>query len=254
MADPIQQGFLRLSKGSLGKTTFLKTKSGYKAREKRVTPTDQFDKSPKMARTRENAVTFGDASFAAKLVRKSIVKHFDRPKDGKLYSNLRSLMYKVLKLDGENRQGKFKVDNNNLNVLLGFEVNSAVSFKSVFNTRFSTNANRESCVVDINIPAFIPSKSIKAPKGATHFIITAIASLVDFSKPGKHTDSSYTSENIALNDIITSDRKIELTVPAGSSLPIFIFLGIKFTEDLMGTYSPISGFKKDAMCIVNVIG
>ena len=253
MADPIQKGFLRLSKGSLGDTTFFKTKSGYKAREKKVTPTDQFYNEPGMARTRENAATFGHASTAASLIR-SPLRHFKRPKDGKLFLNLRSLMNKVMQLDYQSRRGEQKVLNNNLDILIGFEVNSTVSFKSVFNTRFSTNAHRETGQVLINIPAFIPSKSIKAPKGTTHFTINAIASVIDFGERGKDITDTFASADLPLNDIATNDWRIELNVPPASSFPIFIFLGIKFTEDLMGIFSPVLQYKKDAMCIVNAIG
>ena len=53
-----QQGFLRSVKGSLGKTTIVRSKDGYRAREKMVVSTGRFNSDPKFARVCGNAGLF----------------------------------------------------------------------------------------------------------------------------------------------------------------------------------------------------
>ena len=253
MGIPSQKGFLRLSGGSLGETTFVKSEDGYRAKEKIVYLKNHFDKNPEYERVRENAANFGNASSAASKIRMCVYTFLAQRKDGKMFRNLQSLVTKVIKLDPTGARGKQQIKSEYLDLLVGFEMNSTCSFKSVFNTRFNINADRVSGKVDINIPAFIPGLRINAPKGSTHFTLIAAASVINFDGNEKPQQVHFESEPMPLNDSLTDDWKIAFTLLPGSVHPIFIYLGVEFTEATLGVRSPVAHRKKDALCIVKVI-
>ena len=252
MASPRQKGFIRLQNGSLGETTFKKTNGVHRAQEKKVQNPKKFKTAPEFERVRENAEAFGNGSISAKLV-KLCVKRFIRWRpDLDRFHRLKTLSSKLIKLDSVSAPGKGKITMENAKYLLGFEFNSKYSLRSFFNARFSTNVNRKTGEVQINIPSFIPTDRINVPKGTTHYKIVAAGSVIDFYDK-KYVTKQYESGNMLWDDVATGDIHISLTVPPKSKLPIFIFLGLEFLEVTMGITSSVAMHSMDPLCIVDVV-
>ena len=67
-----QKGFLRISKGSIGETTFEKTRDGYRAEEKLEGSAGRCKPDPACASIRENPSEFGRPGPTGKVTRNAI--------------------------------------------------------------------------------------------------------------------------------------------------------------------------------------
>ena len=251
MSSPKQVGFIRLKKGSLGDNTFVKSKDGYRVQTKKSISKNRFKNDPKFARTRENAEEFGTSAISAKLVRLS-VNHLMRSRyDATMFRRLNSLISKLISIDHISPRGKAIVRPENTKALLGFEMNSNCSLKSVFNTRFSTSLNRVTGVVGISIPSFIPTDRVHGPKGSTHYTIVATASTIDFAKK-KYDVDSMDSDKMEISERLTEPMEIVLSLPPNTPHPVFIFLGLQFTQEIPGSSYAVAKYKMNPLCIVDV--
>jgi hypothetical protein len=154
-------------------------------------------------------------------------------------------------MDRKSEYGQLKIQKDNLNHLVGYNFNQACSLRSVFNTRFTTSANRETGKLMVNIPSFIPSERIKPPKGSTHYKIVSAGYVYDFDKDA-YKGQHYSSAVLAWDDVPTEDLQIELSVPENSSDPLFIYFGLEFMQKALGKFTPVSLYKLDPLCIVDV--
>ena len=253
MATPKQKGFLRLSQGSLGDTTFVKSKDGYLVKEKKVQSKNKWKKSGSFQRSRENSEEFGSASTSAKLIRYSVTQIGHFRSDSVMLHKLNSCLARIIKLDDDSSRGKRMPTSENLRLLIGFDMNSTVTFKNLFNSRFRTIANRESGEYGIVIPSFIPTDRVKAPAGTTHFKIVSACSSINFAKSELIDRKVFTSELIKWNEISTAETEINYRHSPNPSNTIFLFLGLEFWQDSPEGILPLSNWRKDPLCIVNII-
>ncbi len=252
MGAPIQKGIIRLKGGSLGETTFVKSKEGYTAKEKIMVNPYRWKHHARFGRSRENAADFSTASTTAKLIKSAVSNLRKGLKDQAMFLQLKNLVAKIIKLDPVNQRGQLHVQVDKAYLLAGFDMNSYSSLKSMFNTRMSTSANRETGELMINIPSFIPPDRITPPKGATHFQIVSAGAAIDFGKGGGCTQTIFKSEIIQLDDTPTQEMQIVHTIAPNRSLPLFLFLGLKFTQVISGKSFLLANAKMDPLCIVDV--
>ena len=251
MALPFQKGFLRLEGGSLGETTFMKKNGQHRAKEKIVTVSKQTWKhDPRFKDKRGIAAEFTNAVAAAKMIR-GAVSPFTIAKDVTLSNRLRKLMIGIVSMDIVSAEGERRVQPANLQTLCGFNFNKAVTLRSVFNTPYSTSIKRKTGKILINIPAFTPSERIIAPKGTTHFKIIAAAIAIDLASHD-HYGETFSSDDILWDEAMNSAINIELPIPPKSKLPILIYLGVQFKQDMGNMKYAIAQGKTDALCIVEV--
>ena len=143
MSAPKQKGFILLSRGSLGESTFAKTSEGNIVKEKKASNKNKWKKNDSYIRCRENAAEFGSASTAAKLIRKSVNLFIGFNTDAAMVQQLNRCLSRIIKLDPESAPGKRMPTAENIKLLIGFEMNSTAGLKPVFNSRFRTTANRQ---------------------------------------------------------------------------------------------------------------
>ena len=251
MAMATQKGFITLEQGSLGETTFFKINGKYRAREKGVYASrHKWKYDPGYENRRQIAGYFTNGVKAAKLIRESVNRLIHR-KGIDISSRLRKELIKVVYMDHGSGPGNLKVRAENIDHLLGYNFNQVCSLKSVFNTRYSTNADRLAGKLSINIPSFIPSERIKAPKGTTHYKIVSAGFVYDFGNLS-YKGERFTTDALAWNDVPTEDLVISMTVPENSTDPLFIYLGLEFIQQVLGKSYPVSVYKQDPLCIVDV--
>ena len=246
-----QVGFLNLEQGSLGDTTFAKTKVGYTAHIRKSLAKGRWDKDPQFARSRENASEFGITSTAARLLNKPCDLFFGSNEDIIAYSRLRAYLVKVVKTDQTSSSGKRNVLQENAHHLVGFDLNPAASLRTVFNTRFTVRGNRDTGELGVSIPSFIPSQRIKAPKGTSHFRISVSGSEVDFQNKNSKF-KVFETEMIPFDDTATGDMDVTLELHAASNIPLFLYLGLSFWNLGQGDMYPVAQYKLNPACIVNV--
>src|SRR5690606_25893859 len=100
--------------------------------------------------------------------------------DPKMPGRLFSRMMRVVKADTVNDRGLRRVLPENVGLLGQFGFNAAAQLANTLFVSPATTVDRTGGTVSADIPALLPSVSIAAPAGATHFQFNLGASLVDF--------------------------------------------------------------------------
>ena len=252
MSIPFQKGFLRLEQGSMGDTTFIKINGEYRAREKGLYASKhKWKYDPSFSNRREIAAHFTKGIKGSKLIRQSLMKLIRR-KGIDISSRLRKEVIKIVYMDNKSEPGELKLRAENLHHLTGYNFNKACSLRSVFNTRYTTSADRATGEILITIPSFIPSERIKAPKGTTHYKIVSAGYVYDFDAESYNGKVFQTTPQ-TWDDVATEDLRISIKVPENSTEPIFIYFGLEFIQQALGNSYPVSLRKLDPLCIVDVI-
>lgn len=245
-----QNGLIKLM-GTIGNITFYKTKDGFLAKEKTFVSADRIAADPKFRRTRENMAEFGNACFSGKTLRHSFNTILKDTKDGKIVARLTKAMMQVLKSDTVNKRGKRAVSSGDLSLLKGFEFNANGVLNTTMYAPYTVNINRATGIMHLHVPSFVPASSVVVPPGATHFKLAAGVAAIDFTT---QTFESAITQSAALPCDLTATAAVTLsnTVKAGSSLPLFVALGIQFYQEVNGDQYPLTDKSFNALSVVEV--
>ena len=246
-----QQGFLRLVKGSLGKTTFVKSKDGYRAQEKMVVSTGRFKNDPKFARVRENAADFGHAATDGKVLRKALNSLLESSTDSKLPSRLVKRILQIIKADHNSVRGQGNIIDGPTELLEGFEFNAESSFSQVFKPAVISTINRVTGELTVHMDAFVPIRALLAPKGATHFQFVTAGCEIDFAQQKFVTDAKQTAP-LPLDINPTNVISVVHTVTANSTLPLVLVVGVRFTIQQGSKSYPLSQSDSNPLTILKV--
>ena len=237
--------------GTLDNITFLKTKDGYIVKKKTVISAERIASDPAFARTRENNAEFGRAGKEGKLLRSSIAPLLKGVADHRMVSRLHKSMIAVQQADTINVRGARTVTDGDLSLVTGFDFNVNGKLSTIFSAPYTTNTNRATGVLDVNVPAFTPSQLITAPTGATHFKLVMGGAGLDFA--GKtYVNGVDESTVLPLGNTATAPIALTVSVTAGSSLSLFIVLGIKFYQEVNGLQYALNDGSGDAVSVVAV--
>jgi hypothetical protein len=247
-----QKGILPLQ-GTIGNITFYKSKEGYLAREKGGVDAKRIATDPAFQRTRENGQEFGRAGKAGKFLRQAIRSLLKNTSDSKMVSRLTRQMIKVIQADEVNTRGNRNIIDGEAELLEGFEFNIAAHLGTTLTAPFSGVIDRATGVLTVDIPAFVPADMIAAPGGATHFRIISAGSEIDFEQGVNTTETDITAE-IALDTVPTAAISHAHAVTPGSVHPLFILLGIEFSQEVNGTLYPLKNGAFNALAIIKVSG
>jgi hypothetical protein len=94
---------------------------------------------------------------------------------------------------------------------------------------------------------------IAAPGGASHFRIISSGSAVDF-EGGVYTSTVKESAVLPLDQVATSALSLLNTVPANSTHPLFLALGIEFMQEVNGQKYALKNGSFNALSLVKVSG
>lgn len=245
---PKQTGFLQLE-GTYGDVTFIKTKNGFVARRKSSISADRIANDKNFRRTRENNAEFTNTAKGAKLLRLTFNELLQEAKDGRTITRLFSSMMKVVKSDPISKRGERKISKGDISKLETFECNGSALLSVSFTPKYETVIDRASGSLQVNIPAFVPEKSVTMPKGATHFKLVCAGAEIDFDN-GTYNVSTSASDIIEWNTATVNALTLSNSVPAGSALPLFIVLGIQFYQKMNGYDYPLQSGAFNALSIV----
>jgi hypothetical protein len=247
-----QKGIIKIE-GTMGDITFFKTADGYLAREKTTVSAERIKSDPAFQRTRENGAEFGRAGAAGKLLRHAIRNTLQTAKDRRVVSRLTREMVRVIQADTTSVRGKRNVIDGEAELLTGFDCNAAAHLGASLYAPYTATIDRTSGALSVVIPAFTPATSIVAPAGATHFRITAVGTVINFEAGSYDTDTQETA-HLPLGSTPTAPISLALSVPAGSTHPIFLLLGIQFTQQVNSVFYPLKNGTFNALQIVKVSG
>lgn len=247
-----QKGIIKL-KGTMGDITFYRTADGYMAREKGGISAERMRTDPAFQRTRENMAEFGRAGKAGKTLRSPILGLLRTAGDRRMVSRLTKEMVKVIQMDAINPRGLRNVIDGEAELLQGFEFNISGKLGTSISAPFVSTIDRVAGTASIDIGALIPTDSIIAPAGSTHYKIVSAGMDINFEAV---TYVSMTTETAILpvDSVLTAPIHLENTLTPGSVNPLFLLLGINFYQEVNGTFYELKNGAYNALQIVKVLG
>lgn len=247
-----QKGIIPL-KGTIGNITFYKSKDGYLAREKGGVDANRIATDPAFQRTRENGAEFGRAGSGSKVLRTSLRNVLQQSADSKMTSRLTREMMKVIKADTINPRGSRNIIDGDVELLTGFEFNENGKLGATLYAPYTATIDRVAGQLKIDIPAFIPSNMLAAPAGTTHFKIISAGADVDFESETFVVDTQ-SSDELPWDGTATAAINLTNEVPANSTHPLFLALGVEFYQDVNGIKYSLNNGAFNALQLVEVSG
>lgn len=247
-----QKGILPI-KGTLGNLTFYKSRDGYLVREKGSIDAQRIATDPAFQRTRENGAEFGKAGKAGKILRNAIRALTQNASDSKMVSRLTKEMMRVIKTDAINPRGARNVIDGEAALLQEFEFNINSKLGTTLYAPYTSAIDRVTGILSVEIPPFIPMNMIATAIGTTHFRIHAAGAEIDFEANKYVVDTNSTAE-LPVNNVLTEAITLSNTVPANSTHPLFLVLGIEFLQEVNQSMYPLKNGTFNPLCLVKVSG
>lgn len=247
-----QKGILPIT-GTIGNITFYKSGEGFMVKQKTSVSAGRIKSDPAYQRTRENGAEFGRAGSAGKTLRTALRGLLLNTADKRAVSRLTAQMIKVIQADTVNTRGMRKVLNGNAALLTGFEFNINGKLAATLFAPFTMAIDRVTGSLTVFIPPFVPANSVIAPEGATHFRIKSAGLEADFDQQ-QYTVDTDSSADLPWDNTPTADIKLRNTVTANSTQPLFLALGIEFSQLVNGTRYPLKNGAFNALALVQVAG
>jgi hypothetical protein len=157
----------------------------------------------------------------------------------------------VIQADGTHVRGERTVMGGDLTLLRGFEFNANGSFLQRMLVSFTTTFERATGSVTIALEAFVPRDNIVPPVGATHSQLVAAGALLDFDAE-RHTVVATESAAIPVDEALQPAQTLSLTLPASSTLPLVVALGIQFFQQVNGQLYPMKNGGHNGFAVVHV--
>ena len=247
-----QKGIIKLN-GTMGDITFYRTRDGYMAREKGGITAERMLTDPAFQRTRENMAEFGRAGKAGKVLRNSITGLLRTSADRRMVSRLTKEMVKVIQMDAVNPRGLRNVIDGEAELLQDFEFNINGKLSSTFSAPYVSTLDRVTGETVISIDPFIPTDSMFAPGGSTHYKLVAAAMDVNFESATSASEKNETGV-LPIDSVLTAAVELSNNLPAASTNPLFLVFGISFYQEVNGVFYELKNGAFNALQIVKVSG
>lgn len=247
-----QKGILPIE-GTIGNLTFFKSADGYLVRSKGGVSADKIATDPAFQRTRENNAEFGRAGKGARLLRTTFRNSIARAKDSRFSSRLTAAMLRVVQADTINDRGLRNVIDGEATLLEGFECNLQAKLSATLFAPYTASVDRTTGIATVDLPAFVPATGIAAPPAATHYGIFMSAAAVNFEGETYEGDTAL-SGMLPWNNTPAAVLSLEVTLPAGSTHPLFLLLGIEFMQEVNGKMYALNNGAFNACSFIKVDG
>ena len=239
-------------KGTLGNLTYYKDSNGYLVKRKGGVPKETILMSPNFVRVRENMSEFGMAAQAGALLRNGIRPLLINAKDRLVASRLVKQVLHIAKTtDTTDVRGARTIASGNPVLLNGFNFNNNAKLNEVLYAPYSVTVDRVAGTITVSVPAFNALNQIVAPVGATDYQLLIGGSEVDFVDDTSNTDISSTAI-LPLNNAATTPVNTVLSLTAGTTLPLFTFLGVQFYQTVNGVAYALETKESNTLAVVNV--
>ncbi len=248
-----QKSIIKL-KGRIGDLTFYKNKDGYQARQATGVDPARIANDPNYQRTRENNAEFTAGAAASKRLRDTLRPIILLTYDPKMSRRLFSRMMRVVKADAVSDRGERKVLPENLGLLAQFGFNAAAQLANTLFVVPELAIDRVTGDVELAIPALNPAYTIAPPLGATHFQFNLGAALVDFDTVGEGNASVIEVAETAVSDLKTPfvGETLSVTLPAASTLPLFVLFGVSFYQEVNGKHYPLNNGAYNPISMIRI--
>jgi len=247
-----QKGIIPL-RGTIGNITFYKSKDGFMAKEKSGLNGDRIAKDPAFQRTRENGAEFGRAGKAGKVLRTALRSLLQNMSDSRMIPRLTKEMMKVIQADQVSERGSRNVIDGETELLTGFEFNVNSKLGTTLYAPYTSEIDRASGQLTVNILPFVPLNMVAAPAGTTHFKITSAAAEIDFENQTYVISIKSTAE-LLWNSSATDEINHVNAVTVNSTHPLFLVLGIEFFQQVNNAMYSLKNGAFNSLALVKVSG
>ena len=237
--------------GVIGNIIFYKTIDGYLARKKGGIAPHRIHTEPNFARTRENNAEFGRAAQGSKLIRRAFRSLLHETSDTRMTSRLNGALVNVIRADAINKRGERTVVDGDVSLLKAFDFNKNARLSKTFLVPFTTTIDRDAGTLAVDIPAFSPENMINAPEGATHFRLKIGGAALDFASQ-TYVVATSESSDLPLTEKLHGPMRLNLSLSPGNTHPLFLVLGIAFTQAVNEGQASLKNGSFNAMAVVSV--
>jgi hypothetical protein len=245
-----QIGTLKVQ-GTVDNITFAQTPDGSIVKRKTSITRRKIMNNNAFTRTRETMAEFSTAAAAGKLLRDSVSTLLQDAKDSKVASRLLQAMMAVIKADSTSARGSRKVTTGNPGLLEGFNFNIKSNLHSIITVPHTVTVTRNTGELGVSFGTFIPSISLQAPAGTTHFKIVSAGVDINF-EDGTYTSDQEESAVLAYDNTPTGAIDLKNTVTPNSQNPLFLLLGIRFYSEVNGVQYPLKDAVYNGLTILKV--
>ena len=123
---------------------------------------------------------------------------------------------------------------------------------TTFYTSYEASVDRAISELRVNVPSFTPAFAIASPEGATHMRLISAGAVVNFAED-EYQSAVSQSDEIELNQTATPLIELVNQLPANVTGPLFLVLGIEFSQQINGVSYPLKNGKYNALAIIEVI-
>jgi hypothetical protein len=160
-------------------------------------------------------------------------------------------MLRVIQTDTVNGRGKRRIIDGDVTLLTGFDFNINAVLSATLSAPYSSSINRVTGELSISIAPFVPDRLLKVPEGATHYRITSAGAGVDFEQK-KHIGEVQHTAVLPWNEVATTTMVLNHSVTPGSSLPLFLALGVEFYQEMNGGFYPLKNAAFNCLSLVSI--
>lgn len=234
--------------GTVGNLTFYRSKDGIRVRMKSSLDGKRIATTPSFQRTRENMAEFARAARAGKTLRRALASAFQYAATGRVPARLLKQMLRAIKADTTHPRGERTVADGEPGFLQGFEFNEKSPLETTFLAPFMPGIDRQTGVMNVGIPSFVPRNSIARPAGATHFRFVAAGAAINFTE-NMYVSTHVASQQLPLNATAMAPIDLSVTASPGSTQSLVLAFGIEFYQEINGNMYPLldSGFNAAAL-------
>lgn len=247
-----QKGIFKIT-GTIGDVTFYKSKDGYLVREKGTLDAKRIATDPAFQRTRENGMEFGRAGTAGKTLRAALRPLLTNVKATTMVSRLTQMMIKVIQADTVSERGLRNVIDGESELLSGFEFNEMGKLATTLHASFTSEINRTTGEMKVEIPAFSPVNMLTAPQGTTHFKMMSGAADINFEQE-LFANAVQSTAILPYTSVDTAAISHTLALSPNSLNPLFLAVGVEFYQDVNGTMYPLKNGSYNPLAIIKVDG
>ena len=138
-----------------------------------------------------------------------------------------------------------------LGFLKGFEFNYGASLKDTLSVVITSTIDRATGIATVEVPSLVPTETITVPEGASHYRLVCGAAEIDFENETYQTDIKQ-SPYLPWTAATAPALSLPANVPAASTHPLFLVVGVQFFQEVNGTYYTLKTGEHNALSLVKV--
>jgi hypothetical protein len=143
---------------------------------------------------------------------------------------MNKVMYDILKTDETTTElDEKRMHRGNMELLNGFRWDKERSLSLTLNAKHSVEVDKDSGRMVVQVAAFVPRRTLKAPAGGSHFELFANGAALDFEQ--MKCLSGYAGSGVRpINGVSTGEFNLDCSVENGAGKQLVVGLGIVFYQ------------------------